>query len=149
MLIVVQRVKSASLDANGVPFSKIEQGLVLFVGIFQGDGEQDVQKAADKITTLRVFRDEVGMKNLSVQDIGGEVLVVPNFTVCAETAFGRRPDYVRAEKAEIAKEIFDMLCTEIAKSVPTCTGVFGANMRVLVENDGPVTVLVNTRTTKA
>lgn len=149
MLIVVQRVKSASLDANDVPFSKISHGLVLFVGIFKGDTEQDVLKAADKITTLRIFRDEIGMKNMSVQDIGGEVLVVPNFTVCAETAFGRRPDYVRAEKAETSKPLFDMLCAEIAKSVPTSTGVFGANMRVLAENDGPVTVLVDTRTTKA
>jgi len=149
MLIVVQRAKSASLDANGLPFSKIGEGLVLFVGIFKGDDEQDVIKAADKVVTLRIFRDGEGMKNFSVKDIGGEVLAVSNFTVCAETAYGRRPDYGRAEKAERAKELFDMLCAEIAKSVPTSTGVFGANMRVLVENDGPVTVLVNTRTAKS
>lgn len=145
MLLVVQRVKSASLDADGVHVTKIGEGLVVFAGIFAGDGEADIQKAADKISGLRIFRDENDKMNLSVADIGGEVLLVPNFTVCGDTSHGRRPDFFSAEKPAIAAPLFDSLAAAFNRLIPTKTGVFGAHMRVLAENDGPVTVLIDTR----
>lgn len=145
MLIVIQRVKSASLDANSVLYSQINLGLLAFVGICSGDNEGDIQKAVDKISNIRIFNDNEDKMNLSLLDIGGEVLLVPNFTLCADTSHGRRPDFTGAEKPAKAKILFESLFESLKKIVPTKSGVFGANMRIEAENDGPITIIVDTK----
>lgn len=148
MKIVIQRAKSASLDSNGVFQGEIGRGLVAFVGICEGDNQEDIKKAATKISQLRIFNDEDGKMNLSLIDIEGELLLVPNFTLCGKTEKGRRPDFTGAEKPEKAKKFFEELTETLRDIVKVKCGVFGGDMRVQVENDGPVTVIVDTGATR-
>ena len=146
MRAVFQRVKSAFVEADGIRAGEIGEGAVLFLGIEPQDGIAQVEKMAAKVAELRVFTDEQNKMNRSVVDVGGGVLIIPNFTLCASCMHGRRPDFMGAARPELARPLFDAFVQSAGRmGIPLVqSGVFGADMRVMVENDGPVTLLLNT-----
>lgn len=144
MKAVVQRVLSASLKVEGKLISEIDKGMVVFLGVKSGDNERDLQKLVAKICKLRIFEDENGKMNLSIKDINGQILLVSQFTLLANCRDGNRPSFIMAEKPEKAnmlylqaKEMFKM------KDIIVKTGVFGADMKIDVQNDGPVTIVLD------
>ncbi len=140
MRVVIQRVKRASLTVDGVPFSAIGRGLMCMVGIEKGDTIEQVKKCAHKITTIRIFRRD-GKLNDSVLDIGGEIMLVSNFTLCTSDTTGARPDFSPAMEKEKANEMFNQLVDEIKRSgVRVQTGVFGADMQIDTIIDGPLNI---------
>ena len=142
MKFVVQRVKSASLRVNGELVSEIGRGLVVYIGVKQGDTLDAAEKCAEKIANLRVFSDGNGKLNLSVNDVGGEVLVVSNFTLYGDISRGNRPSFTEAESARSARFTllqFNSKLTGLGVSYKC--GVFGEDMQILQENDGPVTIV--------
>jgi D-tyrosyl-tRNA(Tyr) deacylase len=147
MRAVIQRVGSASVTANGVPSGEIGRGLLVLLGIEDADCQDDVEWLCRKIAGLRVFDDADGVMNLSVRDIGGGILLVSQFTLLASTRKGNRPSYIRASRPEVAEPLYQQtvaaLATELGR--PVATGVFGADMRVSLVNDGPVTIIIDTK----
>ena len=144
MRIVLQRVSEASVTVEGEVVSEIGSGLLLLVGVAAGDGEAQADWLAEKVAGLRIFSDEEGKMNLSVRDVGGEVLAVSQFTLLADTRKGKRPSFVRAAPPEEAEPRFDHFCERLrASGVGTVeTGSFGAMMEVALVNDGPVTIVL-------
>jgi D-tyrosyl-tRNA(Tyr) deacylase len=144
MRIVLQRVKSASVAVGGERISEIGAGLLLLVGVAQGDGEAEADWLAEKIAGLRIFNDESGKMNLSLKDVEGEVLAVSQFTLLADTRKGKRPSFVGAAPPEEAERLFDYFCERLreAGAGPVKTGSFGAMMDVALVNDGPVTIVL-------
>jgi len=144
MRIVLQRVKSASVTVEGEIVSEIGSGLLLLVGIAQGDGEEEAAWLAGNVARLRVFGDEDKKMNLSVADIGGEVLAVSQFTLLADTRKGNRPSFIRAALPEQAEPLFDYFREKLREEgiVSVKTGRFGAMMDVALVNDGPVTIML-------
>jgi D-aminoacyl-tRNA deacylase len=144
MRIVLQRVKNASVTVGDERVSEIGAGLLLLVGVASGDGEAEADWLARKISGLRIFNDREGKMNLSVQDAGGEVLAVSQFTLLADTRKGKRPSFVGAAPPEEAERLFDYFCERLraADAGPVKTGVFGAVMDVALVNDGPVTIFL-------
>ena len=144
MRIVLQRVKEASVKVAGDRISTIGPGLLLLVGVAQGDGESEADWLAEKIAGLRIMADEEGKMNRSVKDIGGAVLAVSQFTLLADTRKGRRPSFVGAAAPEAATRLFDYFCERLRSTgVATVeTGRFGAMMDVALVNDGPVTIVL-------
>jgi hypothetical protein len=145
MKIVIQRVMKASLTVNGKSRASINQGLVLLVGIGPDDVQEDLTYAVRKITNMRIFSDEEGKMNLSVRDIKGEVLSVSQFTLFANTKKGNRPAFTGAAQADLASYLYDQFNQELAQFVPVQTGIFGSDMQVSLTNDGPVTILLDTK----
>ena len=140
MRIVVQRVRRAAVAVRGEPVGRIGQGLVLLVGIERGDTRAEVERAAARFATLRVFADERGHMNRGLDEIGGEVLVVSQFTLAGSIRRGRRPDFAGAARPEDAEPLVDALVAALrAKGVRVATGAFRAEMQVELVNDGPVT----------
>ncbi len=147
MRAVVQRVASACVTINGGETRSIGPGLVVFLGVLKGDGEAQVQFLAGKIAGLRVFSDAEGKMNLSLNDIGGQLLVISNFTPGSDCKKGRRPSFDLAAPPQLGEALYRLFVEEVrALGVPVSTGEFGAEMRVLVENDGPVTLVIDTET---
>jgi D-aminoacyl-tRNA deacylase len=144
MRIVLQRVKSASVTVGGERISEIGAGLLLLVGVAQGDGEAEADWLAEKVAGLRIFNDESGKMNLSLEDVGGEVLAVSQFTLLADTRKGRRPSFVGAAPPEEAERLFDYFCERLREAGvgSVMTGSFGAMMDVALVNDGPVTIVL-------
>ncbi|MGI8910923.1 MAG: D-aminoacyl-tRNA deacylase [Rubrobacteraceae bacterium] len=144
MRIVLQRVKSASVTVEGELVSEIGGGLLLLVGVAQGDGESEAAWLAGKVARLRVFGDEEGKMNLSVGDTGGEILAVSQFTLLADTRKGNRPSFIRAALPEQAEPLFDYFREKLREEgvASVKTGRFGAMMDVALVNDGPVTILL-------
>ncbi len=144
MRVVLQRVKSASVTVEDEMISEVGPGLLLLVGVASGDGEAEADWLAEKLAGLRIFNDEGGKMNLSVRDVGGEVLAVSQFTLLADTRKGKRPSFVRAAPPEEAEPLFDHFCEGLrASGVGTVeTGSFGAMMEVALVNDGPVTIVL-------
>ena len=144
MRIVLQRVKEASVTVDGDRISSIGPGLLLLVGVAQGDGESEADWLAEKIAGLRIMGDEEGKMNLSVRDVDGAVLAVSQFTLLADTRKGKRPSFVGAAKPEEAARLFDYFCESLrAAGVSQVeTGRFGAMMDVALVNDGPVTIVL-------
>ncbi len=144
MRVVLQRVGEASVTVGGERISEIGRGLLLLVGVAQGDGEAEASWLAGKIAGLRIFNDEAGKMNLSVRDVGGEVLAVSQFTLLADTRKGKRPSFIGAAQPEVAEPLFDHFCERLrAAGVGAVkTGVFGAKMDVALVNDGPVTIVL-------
>jgi D-aminoacyl-tRNA deacylase len=142
--VVLQRVKSASVAVEDEMISEVGPGLLLFVGVAVSDGEAEADWLAEKLAGLRIFNDEEGKMNLSVQDVGGEVLAVSQFTLLADTKKGKRPSFVGAAPPEEAEPLFDYLCERLraAGVVSVKTGSFGAMMSVALVNDGPVTIVL-------
>jgi D-aminoacyl-tRNA deacylase len=142
--IVLQRVKNASVTVGGERISEIGAGLLLLVGVAQGDGESEADWLAEKIAGLRIFNDESGKMNLSLEDVGGEVLAVSQFTLLADTRKGKRPSFVGAAPPEEAERLFDYFCERLREAGvgSVKTGSFGAMMDVALVNDGPVTIIL-------
>ncbi len=146
MKIVIQRVKRASCHIDQELVSEIQQGLLLLVGIADNDTEQDIAYAVRKIANMRIFSDEQDKMNLSVKDIpDGAVLSISQFTLFAETKKGNRPSFTKAGSPDHAKALYDKFNQAMAEEVPTVVGVFGTDMQILLENDGPVTLVLETK----
>jgi len=145
--VVVQRVSRAKIHVNGRLKGQIGQGLVVLVGIEDADGEEDVRWLSGKLVRLRIFNDEQGLMNRSVQDVGGEILVVSQFTLFASTKKGNRPSFIRAAKPEKAIPVYEAFVRQLEQDLgrPVLTGEFGAHMEVELVNDGPVTILIDTK----
>lgn len=147
MRAVIQRVSEASVSVEGVVKSNIQQGLLILLGIEEADGADDIVWLTKKIAQLRIFSDEDGLMNHSLLDVKGEVIVVSQFTLHAKTKKGNRPSYIKAAKPAQAiplyEEFVKVLGQEIGKTVQT--GEFGANMQVSLCNDGPVTIIIDTK----
>ncbi len=146
MIAVIQRVKEAAVVADGILSGKIGIGLYILLGVEKNDTESDSVALAEKISKLRIFSDEAGKMNLSVRDVGGEVLSVSNFTLNANYAHGNRPDYFNSANPDIAKELYHRFNSEISKLLGKCeAGVFGADMQTEMITDGPVTIVMDSR----
>ena len=145
MRAVVQRTTGASVEVEQQIVGEIGRGLVVFLGIEEGDTETDLNYICDKVTGLRVFDDENEIPNLSVTDIGGSVLLVSQFTLCADARKGKRPSYSKAARPEQAIPLYEAAIAKIAESVPVQHGVFQANMQVRLVNDGPHTTLLDSK----
>mgnify|MGYP003302157009 FL=1 len=147
MRIIIQRVRNASVTIEGVEHSAINQGMMILVGIEEADGDEDIAFLTKKIANMRIFDDADGVMNLSVMDIGGEVLVVSQFTLHASTKKGNRPSYIRAAKPDISIPLYEKFCTELSATLgkPVKTGVFGADMQCALINDGPVTIFMDSK----
>lgn len=147
MRVLIQRVKRASVTVSGELVSEIGKGLLVFVGICDDDGKEDIEWLTKKISNIRLFDDENGVMNLSVQETGGEVLAVSQFTLMASTKKGNRPSYIKAAKPDISVPLYEQFCNEmeIAMNKPIKRGVFGADMKVDLLNDGPVTIFIDSK----
>ena len=147
MRILIQRVKKASVTIEGKLISLINNGLLLFLGITEDDTQEDIQWLTKKVANIRLFDDENGVMNLSVMDIDGEILAVSQFTLMASTKKGNRPSYIKAAKPEISVPLYEQFCTEMELAVnkPIKRGVFGADMKVELLNDGPVTIFIDSK----
>ena len=144
MRAVVQRVKKSSVAVEDKITGKIDKGLMVLIGVEVGDSERDVDYIADKITGLRIFEDEQGKMNLSVEDIGGEILAVSQFTLLADARKGRRPSFIKAAPPDEANELYRKLIEKLSsKGINVEEGVFQADMLVEIHNDGPVTILLD------
>ncbi len=144
MRAVVQRVSKSSVTVDGEVTGSIGRGLMVLIGVEEGDGEQDAAYIADKIAGLRIFEDEEGKLNLSVSDIGGSVLAVSQFTLLGDARKGRRPGFSRAARPEEANALYRNVIGKIAeKGIEVAEGVFRAEMMVEIHNDGPVTILLD------
>jgi D-tyrosyl-tRNA(Tyr) deacylase len=146
MIAVIQRVSQASVTIDGAIKSKISKGLMVLVGIENEDNEEDIKWLSTKIINLRIFDDEAGVMNVSLKDINGEILLISQFTLQASTKKGNRPSYIKAARPEVAVPIYEafikQLELELGKSIGT--GTFGADMKVNLTNDGPVTIVMDT-----
>lgn len=147
MRVVIQRVSEASVSIGGKLKSSIGKGLLVLLGVGREDGEEDIDWLVKKIAGLRIFDDEAGVMNRSVVDIGGDIIVVSQFTLMASTKKGNRPSYMAAAGHEISIPLYDRFCTALSKAVgrPVGTGEFGADMQVSLVNDGPVTICIDTK----
>jgi D-tyrosyl-tRNA(Tyr) deacylase len=146
MKAVVQRVKGASVTVDGEEISRIGRGLAVLLGVGKDDGAKDVNYLAEKIANLRIFEDDAGKMNLSVMDIGGEALVVSQFTLLGDCRKGRRPGFDKAAAPDVAEVLYNEFVSMLAAcGVPTKTGRFQARMLFSMDNDGPVTLILDTR----
>ena len=143
MKAVVQRVKRTSLKVDGKLISEINFGLTVFLGVTTGDTQAQADYLAKKIANLRIFEDENGKMNLSVKDVGGEVLLVSQFTLYGDASHGNRPSFTLAERPERANELYEYAVKALQSyGIPVKKGVFGADMQIEQHNDGPVTILL-------
>ena len=147
MKTVTQRVQHASVTIDGQIKSKIGKGLLILVGIEDRDTHEDIEWLAKKITNLRIFDDENGVMNRSCIEVEGEILVVSQFTLQASTKKGNRPSYIKASKPDVAIPMYEAFCEEVGLQLgkPVRTGTFGADMKVELLNDGPVTILIDSQ----
>ena len=147
MKAVIQRVNFAKLRVDNKLFSEIGNGLVVLIGITHDDDINDIKWLAKKIINLRVFNDDYLVMNSSIIDVSGELLVISQFTLYAQTKKGNRPSYINAAKGKIAEEIYNSLLSEFKNEhgINPKTGKFGADMKVELENDGPVTIIIDTK----
>ena len=143
MKAVVQRVRKTSLSVDGKLVSAIDFGLVVFLGVKQGDKEEQVERMAYKIANLRIFEDDAGKMNLSVKDVGGEILLVSQFTLCGDCSHGNRPSFSNAEQPERAKALYELCADKLrGHGLTVKQGVFGADMKIEQYNDGPVSIIL-------
>ena len=147
MRAVIQRVTSASVSIGGKVKSAIGPGLMVLLGVGHADTAEDIDWLVRKLAALRIFDDEAGVMNRSVVDVGGEALVVSQFTLMASTRKGNRPSYIHAAGHELAVPLYEQFCTALSAAIgkPVGTGEFGANMQVALVNDGPVTICIDTK----
>ena len=148
MRAVIQRVTKAGVSINGELWSEINNGLLVFVGIEDADNEEDIIWLSNKMIQLRIFDDEDQVPNISLKDTNGDLLLVSQFTLQASTKKGNRPSYLRASKASVAIPIYEKLIVQLEQDLEKkiFTGKFGADMKITLVNDGPVTILMDTKT---
>ena len=146
MRAVIQRVEEASVSVEGEIRGQVGAGFLVLIGVEEGDGDADFKYIADKVPNLRVFEDDQGKMNRSLMDVGGEVLAVSQFTLLGDARGGRRPSFIAAARPETADPMYERLVAEWrARGIRVETGVFGAHMKVALVNDGPVTILLDSR----
>lgn len=147
MIAVVQRTLHASVTIDSVVKSKINKGLLVLVGIEDSDNEEDISWLASKVVNLRIFNDAHGVMNVSVKDDGGDIIVVSQFTLHASTKKGNRPSYIKASKPPVAIPLYEKFVAAVSSELgkPVQTGEFGADMKVELLNDGPVTIVIDTK----
>ena len=147
MKVVLQRVTSASVTVEDKIVGEIQKGIVVLVGIEEADSQEDIDWLVGKITQLRIFGDENGVMNLSVEEVNGDVLVVSQFTLHAATKKGNRPSYIKAARPEVAIPMYEKFVSslEIKLGKKVATGIFGADMKVALLNDGPVTMIIDSK----
>ena len=147
MIAVIQRVSQAAVEIRKTVHSKIGPGLLVLLGIEDADGHEDIEWLSNKIVNLRIFNDEEGVMNVSVKDNGGEIIVVSQFTLHASIKKGNRPSYLKASKPDVAIPLYEKFVEAISNSLgkPVESGVFGADMKVSLINDGPVTIIADTK----
>ncbi len=147
MRAVVQRVSSASVTVNGTVTGAIKNGLLVFIGIEEADTTNDIEWLSSKVINLRIFNDENGVMNVSVKDLNANILLVSQFTLHASTKKGNRPSYIRASKPGIAIPVYEQMILQLEKDLgkKVATGIFGADMKVSLLNDGPVTIIIDTK----
>ncbi len=147
MRVVIQRNKFVKLEIGGELHSKIGHGLLILLGITHEDGIEDIKWLSGKISRLRIFNDEYGKMNLSVMDIGGEIMIVSQFTLYASTKKGNRPSYINSAKPDIAIPLYEKFIEQIRSDtgLTVATGEFGADMKIELLNDGPVTIVIDSK----
>jgi D-aminoacyl-tRNA deacylase len=147
MIAVIQRASQASVTIDGEIKSQINKGLLILIGIEEADTEEDIEWLSSKIVNLRIFNDAEGVMNVSIKDDGGDIILVSQFTLQASTKKGNRPSYIKAAKPDIAIPIYEKMITalEINLGKPIQTGEFGADMKINLVNDGPVTIVIDTK----
>lgn len=145
MRVVIQRVSSAAVTVDGAVTGEIQQGLLVLLGIEDIDTEEDIRWLSAKIVNLRIFNDEEGVMNLSVKDVHGDLLLVSQFTLHASTKKGNRPSYIRASKPDVAIPLYEKMIIQLEQDMDTVIqrGIFGADMKVSLLNDGPVTIIID------
>lgn len=150
MRVVLQRVNKCAVEINGEVVSSINNGFLLLLGVQDGDCEADAMKLAKKISGLRIFTDENDKMNLSLSDVNGSVIVVSNFTLYADCSHGRRPSFIKAARPEISNPLYEFFCEQLRLNgvEDVQTGQFGANMKVGLCNDGPVTLVIDSEDLK-
>lgn len=149
MRVVLQRVSKCTVKVDNKITGKISKGFLLLLGVKDGDTQQDAIKLAKKISGLRIFTDENDKMNLSLADVNGEVLVVSNFTLYADCSHGRRPSFINAARPEVSDPLYEFFCEEIRNyGIKVETGIFGADMDVELNNDGPVTLVIDSEDIK-
>jgi D-tyrosyl-tRNA(Tyr) deacylase len=147
MIAVLQRVSKASVEIDGLEKAKIGMGLLVLIGVEEADNTEDIDWLANKIVNLRIFNDADGVMNVSVTDAGGDIIVVSQFTLHASTRKGNRPSYIKAAKPDSAIPLYESFVRSLSNVLgkPIQTGEFGANMKVALINDGPVTIIIDTK----
>jgi D-aminoacyl-tRNA deacylase len=147
MRAVIQRVKRASVSVNGLVQSAIEGGLLVLLGIEDADEQEDIEWLSKKLVKLRIFNDAEGAMNMSLEETGGDILLVSQFTLFASTKKGNRPSYIRASKPDIAIPLYEKMIRQLEKDLgkKIRTGIFGTEMEVELVNDGPATILIDTK----
>lgn len=147
MRVVIQRVANASVTVNNVITGAIGPGLLVLMGVEDADTEEDVPWLSTKIVNMRLFNDEAGVMNRSVLETGGEILLVSQFTLHASTKKGNRPSYIRASKPPVAVPLYEQMIRQLENDLgkPVATGIFGADMQVALLNDGPVTIVMDSK----
>ena len=150
MKVILQRVSRASVTVDNAVVGAIGQGFLVLLGVAQGDDEKGAEVLANKVAGLRVFTDDNDKMNLSLADIGGEVLVISNFTLCADCSHGRRPSFINAARPETAEPLYRFFCQRLLQNgvKKVEQGIFGADMQVSLINDGPVTIEINSKDLK-
>jgi len=147
MRVVIQRVSEANVKVDGNVTGAIQHGLLVLVGIEDADSNEDIEWLSSKIVNLRIFNDEAGVMNKSVLDIGGDILLISQFTLHAATKKGNRPSYIKASKPDIAIPMYEQMIAQLEKDSgkKIQTGIFGADMKVSLLNDGPVTIIIDSK----
>ncbi len=143
MKAVIQRCSRAHVDVSGKTVGQIENGLVVFLGIMENDDESHVKRLVAKLSALRIFSDQDGKFNHNIKDVSGSILLISNFTICGDTRKGNRPSFSAAAKPDIANGLYERFATLLREAeIPVQTGIFAADMKVVVENDGPVSMIM-------
>jgi len=145
MKVVIQRSKNSNVIINNEIYNKIDKGLVIFSCFTEGDTLEDISYIVKKIVNLRIFDDENGVMNKSILDVGGSILSISQFTLYADTKKGNRPSYIKALNGNESIKLYDTFNNELNKFIPTVTGVFGADMKVNISNDGPITIIIDSK----
>lgn len=144
MKAVIQRVTEARVRVDGNTVGKIDKGYLVLLGVLEGDTLEDAKRLSAKISKLRIFEDENGKTNLSIKDVGGEMLIVSQFTLCADCSHGNRPSFINAARPDYANEIYEEFCKMIeSEGIHVEKGIFGADMKVSLLNDGPFTIVLD------
>src|SRR4026207_1147387 len=147
MRAVIQRVSKASVTIDNKIYSRVNKGLLVLLGVEDADTAEDMEWLSNKIVNLRIFNDDNGVMNISVKEMGGDILLVSQFTLHASTKKGNRPSYIKASKPDFAVPVYEKMIAQLTADLgkPVATGIFGADMKVELVNDGPVTIVIDTK----